>query len=298
MINNTFKSGFIAIIGRPNVGKSTLLNNILGRKIAIISPKPQTTRNRILGVKNLSQAQLIFLDTPGIHRTRSGLGKRMVTTALAALEEVNLILHLVEPEENKWEKEEFVLEKLSSVTASVFLLINKIDTIAKESLLPLMRQSGSLGIYQEILPISALRGEGIDQLLDLIVGVLPRGPRYFPEDIVTDQMERFLAAEIIREKVFNLTEQEIPYSTAVLVEEFKEREGKNLISIRALINVERDSQKGIIIGKKGRMIREIGEKARLELERLLGARIFLDLFVRVQKNWSRDSRALREFGYQ
>lgn len=298
MNNNAFKSGFIAIIGRPNVGKSTLLNNILGMKIAIISPRPQTTRNRIQGVKNLSQAQLIFLDTPGIHRARSGLSKRMVTTALTALHEVDLILHLVEPEENKWEKEEFVLEKLSSVKIPVFLLINKIDTVAKESLLPLMKQCGSLGIYQEILPISALRGEGIDQLLDLIVQVLPQGPRYFPEDMITDQMERFLAAEIIREKIFNFTEQEIPYSTAVLVEEFKEREGKNLISIRALINVERDSQKGIIIGKKGRMIREIGEKARLELERLLGTKIFLDLFVRVQKNWSKDPRALREFGYQ
>ncbi len=298
MTNNSFKSGFIAIIGRPNVGKSTLLNNILGTKIAIISPKPQTTRNRILGVKNLPQAQLIFLDTPGIHRARSGLSKRMVSTALSALQEVELVLHLIEPEENKWEKEEFVLKKLSSVKASVFLLINKIDTIAKENLLPLMKQSSSLGIYQEILPISALRGEGIDQLLDLIVRVLSPGPRYFPEDMVTDQMERFLAAEIIREKVFNLTEEEIPYSTAVIVEEFKEREGKNLIAIRALINVERDSQKGIIIGNKGRMIREIGEKARLELERLLGVRIFLDLFVRVQKNWSRDSRALREFGYQ
>jgi GTP-binding protein Era len=298
MTNNSFKSGFIAIIGRPNVGKSTLLNNILGTKIAIISPKPQTTRNRILGVKNLAQAQLIFLDTPGIHRARSGLSKRMVTTALSALLEAELVLHLIEPEENKWEKEEFILEKLSSVKASVFLLINKIDTIAKENLLPLMKQSSSLGIYQEILPISALRGEGINQLLDLIVGVLPPGPRYFPEDMVTDQMERFLAAEIIREKVFNLTEEEIPYSTAVLVEEFKEREGKNLISIRAQINVERDSQKGIIIGNKGRMIREIGEKARLELERLLGVRIYLDLFVRVQKNWSRDSRSLREFGYQ
>jgi GTP-binding protein Era len=298
MTNNSFKSGFIAIIGRPNVGKSTLLNNILGTKIAIISPKPQTTRNRILGVKNLPQAQLIFLDTPGIHRARSGLSKQMVSTALTALQEVELVLHLVEPEENKWEKEEFVLEKLSSVKALVFLLINKIDTIAKENLLPLMKQSSSLGIYQEILPISALRGEGIHQLLDLIVRVLPPGPRYFPEDMVTDQMERFLAAEIIREKVFNLTEEEIPYSTAVLVEEFKEREGKNLISIRAQINVERDSQKGIIIGNKGRMIREIGEKARLELESLLGVRIYLDLFVRVQKNWSRDSRALQEFGYQ
>lgn len=298
MTNNSFKSGFIAIIGRPNVGKSTLLNNILGTKIAIISPKPQTTRNRILGVKNLAQAQLIFLDTPGIHRARSGLSKRMVSTALTALQEVELVLHLVEPEENKWEKEEFVLEKLSSVKALVFLLINKIDTIAKENLLPLMKQSSSLGIYQEILPISALRGEGINQLLDLILRVLPPGPRYFPEDMVTDQMERFLAAEVIREKVFNLTEEEIPYSTAVLVEEFKEREGKNLISIRAQINVEHDSQKGIIIGNKGRMIREIGEKARLELERLLGVRIYLDLFVRVQKNWSRDSRALREFGYQ
>ncbi|UCD86094.1 MAG: GTPase Era [Deltaproteobacteria bacterium] len=298
MINNNFKSGFIAIIGRPNVGKSTLLNKILGKKIAIISPKPQTTRNRILGVKSLPQAQLVFLDTPGIHRVNSGLSKRMVITALTTLQEVNLVLHLVEPEEYKWGKEDFILEKLSSVNVPIFLLINKIDTIIKENLLPLIKQCDSLGIYQEILPISALDGEGIDLLIDNIIRAIPCGPRYFPEDMISDQMERFLVAEIIREKIFKLTEQEIPYSTAVLIEEFKEREEKELISIRALINVERDSQKGIIIGKQGKMIRKIGEKARLELEKLLGTRIYLDLFVKVQKDWSKDPRALREFGYQ
>ena len=293
-----FKSGFVSLIGRPNVGKSTLLNCLLGEKIAIVSPKPQTTRNRILGIKNLPAAQIIFLDTPGIHRSKDMLNQSMVRTALATLREVDVICLLIEADSPDHEENDWILENLQKVQKPVLLAINKIDRIPKGNLLPIMERYSRKRPFQQIIPISALLGEGIDIVVNELLKILPEGPRLFPEDMVTDLPERFLAAEMIREKVFLLTREEIPYATAVVIEEFKEREEKNLVVIRATIQVERDSQKGILIGGKGRMLKEIGRLARKEIEALLGVRVFLELWVKVEKNWREDRRALHRLGFQ
>lgn len=291
-----FKSGFVSIIGRPNVGKSTLLNLILGEKLAIISPKPQTTRNRILGIKNLPAGQIVFLDTPGIHQSSVKLNQAMVKTALATYNEVDVICFLIEAHRPYHEENEFVLKSLEKVNKSIFLVINKIDLVRKEDLLPIMEKYSSRRPFAQIIPISALLGDGVDILVNELWQILPPGPKYFPDDMVTDLPERFLVAELIREKVFQLTREEIPYATAVVVEEFKEKEEKNLIVIKATIQVERASQKGIIIGEKGRMLKEIGQQARAEIEALLGAKVFLELWVKVEKNWREDPRALRRLG--
>jgi GTP-binding protein Era len=293
-----FKSGFISLIGRPNVGKSTLLNFLLGEKIAIISPKPQTTRNRILGIKNLPSAQMIFLDTPGIHRSKALLNQSMVRTALATLQEVDAVCFLIEADFPDHEENDWILENLQKVQKPVFLIINKIDRIPKEKLLPIMERYSRRHPFQHLIPISALLGEGIDILVNELLKILPEGPQLFPEDMVTDLPERFLAAEMIREKVFLLTREEIPYATAVVIEDFKEREEKNLVVIRATIQVERDSQKGILIGGQGRMLKEIGRLAREEIEALLGVRVFLELWVKVEKDWRQDRRALHRLGFQ
>jgi GTPase len=293
-----FKSGFIALIGRPNVGKSTLLNGLLGEKIAIISPKPQTTRNRILGIKHLPAAQIIFLDTPGIHRSKAMLNQAMVRTALATLQEVDVICLLIEADSPDHEENEWILENLRTVQKPVFLVINKIDRVPKENLLPIMQRYSQKRSFEQIIPISALLGEGIDILVEELLKILPEGPQLFPEDMVTDLPERFLAAEMIREKVFHLTREEIPYATAVVIEDFQEREEKNLVVIRATILVERDSQKGILIGGKGRMLKEIGRLAREEIEALLGVRVFLELWVKVEQDWREDSRALHRLGFE
>lgn len=291
-----FKSGFVSIIGRPNVGKSTLLNLILGEKLAIISPKPQTTRNRILGIKNLPAGQMVFLDTPGIHQSSLKLNQAMVKIALATYNEVDVICFLIEAHRPDHEENEFVLKTLEKVSKPIFLVINKIDLVPKEDLLSIMEKYSALRPFAQIIPISALRGDGVDILLNELWQILPAGPKYFPEDMVTDLPERFLVAELIREKVFQLTREEIPYATAVVVEEFQEKEEKNLIVIKAAIQVERESQKGIIIGEKGRMLKEIGQRARQEIEALLGAKVFLELWVKVEKNWREDPRALRRLG--
>ena len=293
-----FKSGFVSLIGRPNVGKSTLLNHLLGEKIAIISPKPQTTRNRILGIKHLPAAQIIFLDTPGIHRSKTMLNQSMVRTALATLQEVDMVCLLIEADFPDHEENDWILENMSKADKPVFLAVNKIDRIPKENLLPIMERYSRKRSFEQIIPISALRGEGVDILVKELLNLLPEGPRLFPEDMVTDLPERFLAAEMIREKVFLLTREEIPYATAVVIDEFKEREEKNLVVIRATIQVERDSQKGILIGGKGRMLKEIGRLAREEIEALLGVRVFLELWVTVEKNWREDARALHRLGFE
>jgi len=293
-----FKSGFIALIGRPNAGKSTLLNRLLGQKLAIISSKPQTTRNRILGIKNLPQGQIIFLDTPGIHRSQSRLNQAMVKTALATYREVDGICFLIEADHPENPENEFILETLKEGGKPIFLLINKIDLIAKGDLLPMMERFSRRRPFAQIIPISALKGDGADILIRELLETLPEGPRLFPEDLITDLSERFLTAELIREKVFRLTREEIPYATAVEVEEFKEREEKNLIAIKATIQVERESQKGVLIGKKGQMLKEIGRLAREDMEALLGARVFLELWVKVEKNWREDPRALRRMGFR
>lgn len=295
---NGFKSGFISLIGRPNVGKSTLLNLLLGQKIAIVSDKPQTTRNRILGIKNHPNGQIIFLDTPGIHRARSKLNQSMVKAALATYHEVDGVCFIIEASRPFNDENDFVLETIKKVAKPILLVINKIDLIPKGDLLPIMDLYSRLRPFEQIIPISALLGEGVQVLVGEMLKILPAGPRLFPEDMITDLPERFLAAELIREKVFLLTREEVPYATAVAVEEFQERGEKNLVVIRATIQVERESQKGILIGEKGRMLKEIGRQAREEIEALLGAKVFLELWVKVEKDWREDPRSLRRLGYQ
>ncbi|MBI4632816.1 MAG: GTPase Era [Deltaproteobacteria bacterium] len=292
-----FRSGFISIIGSPNTGKSTLLNLIVGEKIAITTHKPQTTRNRITGIRNVSDGQLIFLDTPGIHRASTPLNLQMTETALGTLESADILLFLTEAGKRVSPEDQFIIRLLKKVKQPVILAINKIDLVNKPTLLPLADQFRQLFPFREILFLSALKGEGVPVLIEEIRKLLPEGPRYFPEDMMTDRTERFIAAEIIREKITLLTHRELPYATAVVVDTFREDEGKNLIRIQATIIVEKDSQKGIIIGKKGAMLKEIGTRARRDMEKFFAARIFLELFVRVQKDWSHDIRMLRELGY-
>jgi len=296
-----FKSGFISIIGRPNVGKSTLLNRIVGERIAITTHKPQTTRNKIMGIRNLPEpqpGQLIFLDTPGIHRAKTPLNRAMVEAATGTFGSVDLLLLLAEAGDAPHPDDRFIIEALGETPLPVILVINKIDLIDKKLLLPLIDAFRTLHPFREIIPVSALKNDGVDQLLDEIRELLPEGPRYFPEEMMTDRSERFIAAEIIREKITLLTHKEIPYATAVVVDAFKEDESQNIIRIAATIHVAKDSQKGIIIGKKGTMLKTIGTKARLEMEKFFAARIFLELFVRVAKDWTNDPRMLQEFGYR
>lgn len=296
-----FKSGFIGIIGRPNVGKSTLLNRIVGERIAITTHKPQTTRNKIMGIKNLTgeqAGQLIFLDTPGIHRGTSPLNRAMVDAATGTFGNVDLLLLIAEAGPAPHPDDRFIIEALRKSHLPVFLAINKIDLVEKRILLPLIDTFQGLHPFREILPLSALKGDGVDHLITEIWKALPVGPRYFPEEMMTDRSERFIAAEIIREKITLRTHQEIPYATAVVVDAFKEDEAKNMIRIAATIHVAKDSQKGIIIGKKGAMLKEIGTRARLEMEKFFAAKIFLELFVRVAKDWTNDPRMLQEFGYR
>lgn len=297
MTGKPFRSGFVSIIGRPNVGKSTLLNRMLGEKIVITSDKPQTTRNRIKGIHSIPGAQIIFIDTPGIHRAKSLLNRFMVEEALASIKDVDVILILVEADSSDGNRESQILELLAGVTTPVILVLNKIDLAAKGVLLEKIAAYAELYPFKEIIPVCALSGDGVGRLVDCVSGYLPEGPLYFPDDILTDLPERFIVAEIIREKIFRLTRDEVPYSTAVEIESFKERQD-GLISIGAVINVERDSQKGIIIGKKGAMLKKIGMEARLEIERFLATRVFLELFVRVRRDWSEDPRALKEMGYE
>jgi GTP-binding protein Era len=298
LADKTFRSGFVSIIGRPNVGKSTLLNRILGEKIVITSDKPQTTRNRIKGIHNITGAQIIFIDTPGIHRAKSLLNRYMVDEALASIREVDMILFLVEADAVAVSQETQILELLSKATAPVILVLNKIDLVVKEALLERIAWYARLYPFKEIIPVSALSGDGVERLVECVCASLPEGPLYFPDDILSDVPERFLVAEIIREKIFRLTHDEVPYSVAVEVESFKERPDGTLIAIAAAINVERDSQKGIIIGKKGAMLKKIGMEARLEIEQLLDTRVFLELFVKVRRDWSENPRLLKEMGYE
>jgi GTP-binding protein Era len=292
-----FKSGFVAIIGAPNVGKSTLLNQLLGQKIAITSEKPQTTRHRILGVAHLPGAQLIFLDTPGVHRARGPLNERMVEVALKVLGDVDLVLFMTDAASPDNVSDEIILESLKKKNLPSILAINKVDRVNKEKLLPLIEQWHEAYPFRAIVPISALQGIQVNELVKEMVAALPEGPQYYPEDSVTDMPERFIAAEMIREKVFRLMSQEIPYGVAVTVESFKERPEKNLIDIQATIHVERESQKPMIIGKGGKMLKQIGEQAREDIERMVGCKVFLKLWVRLQKKWTRDEKAIRRLGY-
>lgn len=295
MTEPVHRSGLVTIIGAPNVGKSTFLNRVLGQKIAITSDKPQTTRNRILGIWSTAEFQVIFYDTPGVHQARSLLNKRLVRTALSALSDADLILYMIELNSREADNQ-LILKALEKQDIPVILVINKVDKANKLELLPAIDRYHREMDLAAIVPISALTGENVAGLTDEIVSMLPEGPQYYPPDMVTDQPERFIAAEMVREQIFAQTRQELPYSTVVTVEEFDE-EREDLIRIRAVIHLERNSQKGIIIGKKGAMLKKIGTAARADIERLIGARVFLELFVKVEKDWSRNSRSLSRFGY-
>ena len=292
-----FKSGFVAIAGAPNVGKSTLLNQLLGQKLAITSKKPQTTRNRILGILHRPRAQLIFIDTPGIHKSSKPLNVIIVDTALAALGDVDLVLIVVDAAHTDESAETFLVKKLQSVKQPVVLALNKIDLIKKPLLLELIGRWSKAYPFEAIMPVSAILGQQIEELVAAMESLLPQGPPLFPADTITDMTEHFLVAELIREKVFRLTGQEIPYATAVSVDSLSESPKGALVTIHATIHVERASQKGMVIGKNGRRLKQIGTEARKEIERLMGSKVFLKLFVRVQKNWSKDTKALRRFGY-
>ena len=291
-----FKSGFIGIVGRPNAGKSTLFNAIIGDNISIVADKPQTTRNKITGIKNLPDAQLIFLDTPGMHKPKTPLNRAMIQTAQETIGDADVLLMLIEANSAVHPHDLFLIESLAQIKVPVFLVINKIDLIEKKFLLPLIDKFRTLYDYREILPISALKGDGLAALLDAIKELLPEGPQLFPEDILTDATERFIAAEFIREKIILLTKQEIPYASAVTIDLFKEDKEKNLIRISATISVEKESQKAIMIGKKGAMLKNIGIQARLQMEKFFGTRVYLELFVRVKKDWTSSDKMLQEFG--
>ncbi len=295
-IENKFKSGFVSIIGRPNAGKSTLLNAIIGEKLAAVSAKPQTTRTKVTGIYNTKDAQVVFLDTPGIHKPKGLLNEYMVKAAKDACEEVDLILFMVEADKpSPGEIEKLVIDFLMGLKTKVFLVINKVDLVEKQVLLPLIEKYTSLFQFAEVVPVSAAKRKNLDDLIGTIINELPEGPKYFPEDELSDQPERFIAAEIIREKIFQMTTEEIPYSTAVIVEEMKDK--GDIVYTRADIYVEKDSQKGIIIGANGRMLKKIGQAARKDMERLLGVKIFLELWVKVKKDWRERPGSLREMGY-
>ena len=296
-VMQTFKAGFISILGRPNVGKSTLFNRILGDKIAIVTKKPQTTRNRILGIKNVEGGQFIFLDTPGLHEGRLELNQRMVRTAISSGRDADILIFIIEASSPLVEKDQQMIKSLEGSKGVPFLAINKIDLVKRETLLPIIDQYQRLRPFYKIIPVSAITGEGVAILLNEIMKVLPESPPYFPDDMITDQTERFLVAEIIREKVIQQSYQEIPYSTAVTIEEFKEHPERNLLVIKGTIHVERDSQKKIVIGKGGQKLRKIGEAARKEVEAFLETRVFLELWVSVEKDWTHDPRALNRLGY-
>jgi GTP-binding protein Era len=293
------KSGFVAIIGAPNVGKSTFLNQALGFKLAITSDKPQTTRHRLLGVHNLPEAQIVFLDTPGIHTAKSALNRRMVATAEETLNEVDAVLFMAEITAKGMERAQALAPRLAKVNAPVILALNKIDLLPKkEALLPLLARAAQWGDWKALVPISAQNGDGVDELLAELTEVLPEGPPLFDPEVITDLPLRFLAAELIREKVFRLTGQEVPYSTAVTVDQYLEPEDEDRpVAITATIHVERDGHKGIIIGKGGAMIKKIGTQARMDLEKLVGGPVFLDLLVRVEPKWSRQEQGLKKMGY-
>ena len=292
-----FKSGFVAIVGAPNVGKSTLLNRMLGQKISITSRKPQTTRNRIVGIVDRPGSQMVFLDTPGIHRTGKPLNVRIVDVALAALADVDLVLVMTDASTRNTEAEQFLVQKLSAHKTPVILALNKIDQVDKTVLLAQIDDWSRRFDFQAVVPISAVQGTQVETLIEAMEETLPAGPPMYPPGSLTDMPERFIAGELIREKVFRLTGEEIPYAIAVTVEDFKEEKPGRLIRINATIHVERNSQKGIVIGKGGRKLKEIGQAARAEIERMVGTQVFLKLFVRVQKNWSNDTKALKKFGY-
>ena len=296
-MSNTFKSGFVTLIGRPNVGKSTLMNQLIGQKIAITSSKPQTTRNRIQTVYTGEKGQIIFLDTPGIHKAKNKLGEYMVSVAERTLKEVDLILWLVEPTTFIGAGERHIAEQLQKVVTPVFLVINKIDTVSKAEILTFIDTYKDIANFAEIIPVSALKGENTQDLMDAMFEYLEEGPQYYDEDTITDQPERQIVAEMIREKALRNLEDEIPHGIAVAIDQMKERPGGRLIDIDATIVCERDTHKGIIIGKKGAMLKKIGSDARRDMEALLGCKVNLKIWVKVKKDWRDSDFLIKNFGY-
>jgi GTPase len=291
-----FKSGYASIVGRPNVGKSTLLNRLLMKKVAVTSRRPQTTRNKITGVLHLPNGQIILVDTPGIHQSDRTLNEMMVRASVSTFSDVDLILVMLSAEAGFCPDDEFVLNSMRGVKTKKILVINKIDLVEKPALLTLMDEMNQKSLFEEIIPISALKEDGLDALKNLILNYLPEGPQYFPTDMITDCPETFLFGEIIREKILNLTRFEVPHSVAVVVEDMYEQEN-GVVQIDATIYTEKDSQKKILIGEGGSMLKNVGRQARQELEKRLGAKIFLKLFVKVKANWRDQSRSIKEFGY-
>lgn len=294
---HSFKSGFVAIVGRPNVGKSTLMNHVIGQKIAIMSDKPQTTRNKIHGVYTTDSSQIVFLDTPGIHKRKSKLGDYMNQTALNTLNEVEAILFLVDVSAGLGGGDRYVIEQLKKVNTPVILVMNKIDQVHTDQLPAMIQAYNELHEFAEIVPISALTGNNVDRLLHVISAYLPEGPQYYPNDQITDHPEQFVVAELIREKILQNTREEIPHSIAVAIEDMKVQDN-GVVYIAAVIYVERDSQKGIIIGKKGALLKEVGKLARADIEALLGSKTFMELWVKVKKDWRNQDRVLRDLGFR
>ncbi len=291
------KSGFVTFIGRPNAGKSTLLNRLVGEKLAIVSDKPQTTRNRILGVRNYPDAQVVFLDTPGIHRPLHRMNVRMVDAARDTISEVDIVALVVDATEKSGRGDKYVFDMIKDVDKPIFLVLNKIDLIKKVRLLPVIEEFSKGGAFAEIVPVSASTGLNCDRLEKVIIDALPEGPALYPEDYLTDQPERFMASEIIREKVLQHTHAELPFSSAVVVDRFEEPEGgKGILRLYCSIVVERESQKPIVVGRSGEMIKRIGTAAREELERFFSTKVFLDLHVRVKADWREDDRTLHDLG--
>lgn len=294
-----YKSGFVSIVGRPNVGKSTFLNRVIGQKIAIMSDKPQTTRNKVQGVLTQSQSQTIFIDTPGIHKPKHKLGEFMLKVSRNALKEVDIIMFMVNAEQEIGKGDEFIIEMLEGNKTPVFLVINKIDQVHPDQLAGIIDSYKDKYDFAEIIPISALQGNNVESLLATIEKYLPEGPQYYPADQITDHPERFIISELIREKVLHKTREEIPHSIAVVIDKIKrDEQNENMIRVQATIMVERDSQKGIVIGKRGALLKEVGTEARKDIEMLLGSKVFLELWVKVQKDWRNKQSQLRDFGFR
>ncbi|GET07781.1 GTP-binding protein Era [Ligilactobacillus agilis] len=296
-MTDTFHSGFVAILGRPNVGKSTFLNQVIGQKIAIMSDKAQTTRNKIQGIYTDDQAQIVFIDTPGIHKPHSRLGDFMVESALSTLNEVDAILFMVNATQKRGRGDDFIIERLKNVKKPIYLVINKIDQIHPDKLLEIMDDYRQTLNYAEVFPISALQGNNCPELVASLIETLPVGPQFYPADMVTDHPERFIAGELIREKVLELTREEVPHSVAVVVDRIS-RSDEEKVQVQATIIVERNSQKGIIIGKGGKMLKSIGVKARKDIELMLGDKVYLELWVKVMPNWKDRQIDLRSLGYK
>jgi len=293
-----FRSGFVAILGRPNVGKSTLLNQLAGQKVAIMSDKPQTTRNKIQAVLTREDAQIVFIDTPGVHKPHHKLGQFMLSEVYSALEEVDAVLFVLDASDVIGSGDQYVAQELSRIKTPIFLILNKVDLLTPEKIAQVMEDVKKLGQFSQVLPLSAKTGENLDLLIDELIACLPPGPQYYPEDMVTDQPERLIIGEMIREKALHLTREEVPHALGVEVEEVTKRQNKDLVYVRAVIYVERDSQKGIIVGKGGNMLKKIGQMARNDIENLLGTAIFLDLWVKVKEDWRNKDNMLKTLGYE